>query len=526
MRGRYHIIIQNRRIKFELEIKRNITIIRGDSATGKTTLMNLIEANERLGEESGVSISCERKCKTINNSNWENVINQSSECIIFADEDIKSVKSREFAEKLKYSNNYYVIITREKLPNLPYSVEEVYGIHNSGKYSDIRQTYNSLYNLYSSDDEDKTHSIDMVLIEDSNSGFQFFKASVVSGVECVSAGGKTKIDNLQLLKVWENRKKGNTIEDTETADIIDDQNDTISNDSEDTEAMALGKSMLRITLPNGNIIFEKKPTETYVKAIEQAGIDRVKGLNIRRCGIQLIRKNKDWQYTQKRLSDGQYLFSNLSTKDKKRLLEQINEALKLGWHIEITGESKGKSDHNQDHFSMVVDNIFFVNGMGAMLNGKIELGTIHSGDEVVLDNGTRAFVDRIQLENRIVEESTKDEYVGLHIGFVDKNKLSKVVKVEDSANHDNSSFEMRVVEVHNDANQGVVLKGDVIKGSVKVGDPVRFIDGETFKFSSAVSSINMQGGTVDSAEEGQSVVLYFNDVTKKKMEGTIWTICR
>lgn len=196
MRGRYHIIIQNRRIKFELEIKRNITIIRGDSATGKTTLMNLIEANERLGEESGVSISCERKCKTINNSNWENVINQSSECIIFADEDIKSVKSREFAEKLKYSNNYYVIITREKLPNLPYSVEEVYGIHNSGKYSDIRQTYNSLYNLYSSDDEDKTHSIDMVLIEDSNSGFQFFKASVVSGVECVSAGGKTKINNL------------------------------------------------------------------------------------------------------------------------------------------------------------------------------------------------------------------------------------------------------------------------------------------------------------------------------------------
>ena len=145
---------------------------------------------------------------------------------------------------------------------------------------------------------------------------------------------------------------------------------------------------------------------------------------------------------------------------------------------------------------------------------------------MVLDNGTRAFVDRIQLENRIVEESTKDEYVGLHIGFVDKNKLSKVVKVEDSANHDNSSFEMRVVEVHNDANQGVVLKGDVIKGSVKVGDPVRFIDGETFKFSSAVSSINMQGGTVDSAEEGQSVVLYFNDVTKKKMEGTIWTICR
>ena len=56
MKGKYHIIVQNNRIKFEFDIKRNITIIRGDSATGKTTLMNLIETYERLGEESGISV--------------------------------------------------------------------------------------------------------------------------------------------------------------------------------------------------------------------------------------------------------------------------------------------------------------------------------------------------------------------------------------------------------------------------------------------------------------------------------------
>ncbi len=196
MKGRYHIIIQNRRIKFELEVKRNITIIRGDSATGKTTLMNLIEANERLGDESGVDIFCERKCKTINNSNWEDVINQSSECVIFADEDTSSVKTRDFAEKIKGSDNYYVIITRENLPNLPYSVEEIYGIHNSGKYSDIRQTYNSLYNLYTFNDADKTFPIDVALIEDTNSGFEFFKSSVDPNIECISAVGKSKINKL------------------------------------------------------------------------------------------------------------------------------------------------------------------------------------------------------------------------------------------------------------------------------------------------------------------------------------------
>ena len=90
MKGKYHIVVQNNRIKFEFDIKRNITIIRGDSATGKTTLMNLVETHDRLGDESGISISCERKCKTLNNGNWESVIDSSSECIIFIDEDVKA----------------------------------------------------------------------------------------------------------------------------------------------------------------------------------------------------------------------------------------------------------------------------------------------------------------------------------------------------------------------------------------------------------------------------------------------------
>lgn len=36
MKGSYHIIVQNKRIRYEFDIRRNITIIRGDSATGKT----------------------------------------------------------------------------------------------------------------------------------------------------------------------------------------------------------------------------------------------------------------------------------------------------------------------------------------------------------------------------------------------------------------------------------------------------------------------------------------------------------
>ena len=58
MKGKYHIVVQNNKLRYELNIRRNITIIRGASATGKTMLMNLLEQAADLGEGSGVEVLC------------------------------------------------------------------------------------------------------------------------------------------------------------------------------------------------------------------------------------------------------------------------------------------------------------------------------------------------------------------------------------------------------------------------------------------------------------------------------------
>ena len=42
MKGSYTVFIQNNKLRYEFTINRNITIIRGDSSTGKTTILNLI----------------------------------------------------------------------------------------------------------------------------------------------------------------------------------------------------------------------------------------------------------------------------------------------------------------------------------------------------------------------------------------------------------------------------------------------------------------------------------------------------
>ena len=71
MRGKHRVIVQNNRLHYEFEIKRNITIIRGDSATGKTTLINMLRQAENLGNSSGIEVSCDVPCRILEGSNWK-----------------------------------------------------------------------------------------------------------------------------------------------------------------------------------------------------------------------------------------------------------------------------------------------------------------------------------------------------------------------------------------------------------------------------------------------------------------------
>ncbi len=65
MKGKYHIVVQNNKLRYDLDVRRNITVIRGDSATGKTRLIALVEQAAALGEGSGVEVRCERPCRTL-----------------------------------------------------------------------------------------------------------------------------------------------------------------------------------------------------------------------------------------------------------------------------------------------------------------------------------------------------------------------------------------------------------------------------------------------------------------------------
>ena len=160
MKGSYEIIVRNNRLRYKFTIHRNITILRGNSATGKTTLIEMIKSYLSDGLESGIEVLCDRKCVVLERGNWERDFN---ECIVFIDEGNGFIKTTEFAEMVKNSNNYYVIATRENLFNLPYSIEEIYGIRNtSGNiYQGTKRLYSELYHLYNKEAfEDGDKAID------------------------------------------------------------------------------------------------------------------------------------------------------------------------------------------------------------------------------------------------------------------------------------------------------------------------------------------------------------------------------
>lgn len=150
MKGKYHIIIESPRLKYEFEIKRNITIIQGDSATGKTTLVELLRDYNRGGNNGLIQIVSACPCTVFdgNEENWMDFLALIHNTIIFIDEGYSFIRKKEFADYIQKTDNYYVLITREALKNLPYSVNEIYGIRTTGKYHFPEQIYHEFYRIY------------------------------------------------------------------------------------------------------------------------------------------------------------------------------------------------------------------------------------------------------------------------------------------------------------------------------------------------------------------------------------------
>lgn len=205
MKGKHRVVVSTKHLKYDFELKRNLTIIRGDSATGKTTLVDMVR--EYVNNPSGtpVELVCDKKCYVLEGALWKGQLSEISDSIIFIDEGNEFIRTVEFAETIQKTDNYYVIASRESLSTLPYSIEEIYGIRTSGKYGTLKQKYHEFYHIYGIDSYQNEITPEMVITEDSNSGYQFFEQICQENqLKCESMNGKSNI--FHYLNIHKNEK--------------------------------------------------------------------------------------------------------------------------------------------------------------------------------------------------------------------------------------------------------------------------------------------------------------------------------
>lgn len=197
MRGEYKISVRNNRNSYTFTLKRNLTILRGESGRGKTTLYEMIYEYNRFGKNSGVSISCDRELLAVDGAGWSDTIASNPNKIIVIDEDSQFIRSEEFANVVKKSDNYFLLITRNYLSELPISVDEIYEL-TGGKNNKFKKIYTHIDRMFNAPlKEYLPFKPEVVVTEDSNSGFQFYNEIASElGIECISAHGKSNIFNI------------------------------------------------------------------------------------------------------------------------------------------------------------------------------------------------------------------------------------------------------------------------------------------------------------------------------------------
>lgn len=97
------------------------------------------------------------------------------------------------------------------------------------------------------------------------------------------------------------------------------------------------KTGLCVYLPDGSFIQEKKACDTFVKAVQAAGVINVRNLGYTCCHVPIVSNTIDNKYgrAQHSVGGGLYVLTHSNTKDKKKMLDRISQALHLNWRVEI-----------------------------------------------------------------------------------------------------------------------------------------------------------------------------------------------
>lgn len=181
---RIEIKVNSNLMNYRLFFDNRVNILRGDSATGKSFLLRLLD-NKR---NSKIDIQSTYKLFHINVDMILNGLPLNDDTVYVLDEG-DGIENSEIVNLINKSRFKFLLITRESdLENVNYGIHQIYNLHQSGKYNISKPSYdydlnNRLLN---------TDKIVEIVTEDSKSRFEFY--SNYNNFSVVSSFGNSNIN--------------------------------------------------------------------------------------------------------------------------------------------------------------------------------------------------------------------------------------------------------------------------------------------------------------------------------------------
>ena len=173
MKGKYNVVVSDYDTEYYISIERKYTILRGNSATGKSYFCKLLNAPRN----DAINVDCDVTIRNIVTIDDFNTFSKLSGRILVIDESSDIFENiNEYMKAMSMSDNYFILITRDRLRGLPISTKEIYELKSVKRGGKTNSYVNRIY-------ETKEFVGDItgiVITEDSKSGNQFYKTYLVN----------------------------------------------------------------------------------------------------------------------------------------------------------------------------------------------------------------------------------------------------------------------------------------------------------------------------------------------------------
>lgn len=168
------IKVQSRRLDYLIQIRSKYTIIRGDSGTGKTTLISLLRRDDTVISSKLNLVPLPIKSPNGGEDKWLEYLEFISgpDTLLYCDEEHPYLLSKKFQSALVNCQAYLLIVSRAPLVGIPYSCGDVYKIKVIS--STKNRSVNTVVPAYELKNPEDLSDYSKLYTEDSRSGYLFF----------------------------------------------------------------------------------------------------------------------------------------------------------------------------------------------------------------------------------------------------------------------------------------------------------------------------------------------------------------